>query len=195
MKRFTVYTIGHSSHSLVKFSELLKRHEITVVADVRSTPYSKHYPHFSEKALKAALKKWGIKYVFLGYELGGRGQDASEYVNGRVSYARLAQSSRFKQGFGRVIRGVQRHRIALMCAEKDPIVCHRGILIAPALQKLGVAVYHIHADGELETHEQLEDRLRRIHRLPPAGGLFAEDEALALAYRKQEKRIAYKEPS
>lgn len=147
-----IYSIGHSSHDIGTFISLLQQHGITALADVRSRPWSRHVPHFSRAALKAAVQDAGIAYVFLGNELGARPDDPGCYVDGKVSHARLAQRPAFAEGIRRLLEGREKFRIALMCAEKDPANCHRAHLVSPALSQQGVAVLHIHADGHLESH-------------------------------------------
>jgi len=185
-----VYTIGHSSHPLAHFLNLLAAHEITALADVRSVPYSKFNAQFNRDALPPLLKERGIKYVFLGEELGARSQDPTVYKNGVVQYRLLAKTELFRSGIQRVMRGRLQYRIALMCAEKDPIDCHRAILVARELEAEGVPVEHIHRDGRLESHSHAIDRL--IDRLDFSEGLLVSGDLLiAEAYRLQEARIAY----
>lgn len=154
-----IFTLGHSSHSLEDFLALLQRHGITALADVRSKPWSRHVPHFSQDALKAAVTTTGITYVFLGKELGARPDDPDCYVDGKVSYTKLAQRPVFAEGIRRLLEGREKFRIALICAEKDPADCHRAHLVAPALVAAGASVLHIHADGHLETHETWQHRV------------------------------------
>lgn len=160
-----VYTIGHSNHSLEDFLHLLQQHEITALADVRSHPYSRYLPHFNQKALKIALQQVNIAYVFLGKELGARPEDLSCYVNGKARYENIAATAEFSEGIKRICQGAKQYKIALMCAEKDPITCHRAILVSRALTTKGVKVQHILKTGELENHEDLETRLLRLHGL------------------------------
>src|ERR1035437_1825005 len=98
-----VLTIGHSTHSLAAFVGLLRQHSVTALADVRSTPFSRFNPQFNKETLEHSLKSHGIKYVFLGRELGARSDDPSCYENGRVQYARLARTELFRSGLERVM--------------------------------------------------------------------------------------------
>jgi uncharacterized protein (DUF488 family) len=160
MSDYTVYTIGHSNISFDKFSTLLQTHDITAIADVRSTPYSKFTPHFNREALQKSLRAIGIAYVFVGKELGARSEDATCYNdNGQVIYSKLQQTTLFQDGIERVINGAQKFRLALVCAEKEPFTCHRSILIGQALATKDVDVRHILHDGRVETHEQMLQRL------------------------------------
>jgi uncharacterized protein (DUF488 family) len=186
-----VYTIGHSSHSLQKIISMLHLHEITAVADVRSSPYSKHCPQFNRENLLAGLKKAGITYVFLGRELGARTDDLSCYVNGRVQYDRLARTALFQKGLSRVSRGSKRYSIALLCAEKDPMDCHRSILICRHLTTHGIEAQHILADGALESHEQLISRLLDMLNLGSVGLFGDRDSLISEAYERRGQQIAY----
>ncbi|MBK8482301.1 MAG: DUF488 family protein [Proteobacteria bacterium] len=186
-----VWTVGHSTQTLDDFVVLLRRHEISVVADVRSAPYSRFSPHFNKDALQRGLKANGIKYVFLGRELGARSDDPTCYEHGRVQYARLAKTELFQQGLDRLIRGASEHRIAIMCAEKEPLECHRTILVARALVARGVEVDHILASGQVESHGDAMVRLLRVVGIPREDLFRSEDELIEEALARQEERIAY----
>ena len=188
-----VYTIGYSLHSFEEFVVLLNQHGISAVCDVRSKPYSRMNPQFNRENLKLALRENDIAYVFLGRELGARSEDPSCYVHGKVQYDRLAKSPLFQNGIDRVSEGMQDFRLALMCAEKDPLTCHRTILIARQLVKLGVRVEHILYDGTLETHEDALNRLLDQHSLSEEDMFRSRDDAIEEAYRIQGERIAYDE--
>ena len=186
-----VLTIGHSTHSLEAFVALLRQHCVTALADVRSAPYSRFNPHFNRDALEQSLIAYGIKYVFLGRELGARSDDQSCYENGRVQYSRLARTDLFRSGIDRVIRGANDYRIALMCAEKEPLDCHRTLLVARALAELGVTVQHILADGRLESHDTTMERLLKVVGLPDHELFRSRDELIAEALFRQEQKVAY----
>ena len=160
-----VLTIGHSTHPVERFIDLLQRRGVTAVADVRAAPYSRFNPQFNRETLVGSLDARGIAYVFLGRELGGRSEDPVVYDDGRISYERLGGTRSFREGLDRVARGATGHRIALMCAEKEPLECHRCLLVAPALEARGVSVVHIRSDGGLERHSDAMDRLLALHGL------------------------------
>jgi len=188
-----LFTIGHSRHALPRFLDLLQMHQISAVGDVRSTPYSRMNPHFSREPLRRELKRHNIAYVFLGDELGGRSSDPSCYdAEGRVQYDRISDTEDFQRGLRRIREGMQRHRIALMCAEKDPLTCHRTILVCRHLRKeCDLSIVHILADGQAEPHEESERRLLRLAR-KEQGDLFKSFyEQLEEAYDYQGLRIAY----
>ena len=188
----TVFTIGHSTHPLERFISLLCQHGITAICDVRSKPYSRMNPQFNREEFEKALLAKGIEYRFLGKELGARSDDPNCYVGGKVQYGRLAETELFKYGLKRVLRGMKDNfRLALMCAEKEPLECHRTILVARHLAAIGVSVAHIHGDGHLESHDALLSRLARLLNLPEEDMFRSREELLADAYHRQEERIAY----
>lgn len=188
-----VFTIGHSTHSAEEFLALLRQHQVEAVADVRSSPFSRFNPQFNREALERCLKTNGIRYVFLGKELGARSEDRSCYLDGRVQYARLAQTPLFQSGLDRVLQGAARYRVALMCAEKEPLECHRTLLVAKALAVAGQPVLHIHADGHIETHEAAMERLLDVTGLPKGDLFRSKQELLAEALARQEQLVAYVE--
>jgi uncharacterized protein (DUF488 family) len=163
----TVFTIGHSNYSLEDFLLLLSMHHINALGDVRSHPYSRYLPHFNKDSLQESLKINQIAYVFLGKELGARTNNLSCYINGKAVYELIANTEDFKQGLERICQGAKKYNIALMCAEKDPITCHRSILVSRHLQNLGLEIKHILQNGELESHQSLEERLLILHKFKP----------------------------
>lgn len=186
-----VYTIGHSTHSSQKLVSLLVRHKVTAVADVRSQPYSRINPHFNKEKLRADLKAAGITYVFLGRELGARTEDQGCYVDGKVQYDLLARTELFRQGIQRIIKGMSTHLIALMCSEKDPLDCHRTILVARYLVAQGINVQHIRESGALESHDQIIGRLLRKLDLLNGDLLRSQTEMIEEAYSRRGDEIAY----
>ena len=191
MSTHEVLTIGHSTHSIERFVALLRQHGVTALADVRSAPFSRFNPQFNKTALERSLRENGITYVFLGKELGARSDDSSCYENGRVRYGRLAQTVLFKAGIERVKKGMASHSVALMCAEKEPLECHRTLLVSRALEREGTPVAHIHADGRLEAHHDAMLRLLPLVGLPTTDLFRSEDDLIEEACAKQEERIAY----
>lgn len=187
----SVFTIGHSTHSAEAFLALLRQHKVEAVADVRSFPFSRFNPQFNRDALDDFLKANGIHYVFLGQELGARSDDRACYVLGRVQYARLAQTPLFKMGLERVLQGAARYRVALMCAEKEPLECHRTLLVSKALEARGQPVLHIHADGRLETHQAALERLLDVTGVPREDLFRSREELLSEALARQEQHVAY----
>ena len=191
----TLYTIGHSNHEIAKFLDLLSQHEITALVDVRSQPYSRFAPHFSKRPLISSLKKQGIEYVFLGKELGARSDNPSCYDHGKVQYDRLAEEPSFKAGLDRLLQGMKKYRIEVMCAEKEPTDCHRALLVARKIFESGIFVQHIHADGHLESQEEMETRLLRLCKIPESDLFTSRSTNISEAYAIQGAKIAYKDES
>jgi uncharacterized protein (DUF488 family) len=186
-------TVGHSNHTIEHFLGLLQRHAVTVACDVRSDPFSRYTPHFSRDPLRQSLRDAGISYLFLGKELGARSENRACYRQGKVQFDLLAREPVFLEGLARLLEGVRRHTVALVCAEKDPLDCHRAILVARKVHEAGLPVAHILADGELESHADLEKRLLKHLHIPP-GDLFRKpQECLDEAYEIQGARIAYQD--
>jgi uncharacterized protein (DUF488 family) len=152
----TVYTIGHSSHRFETFAGLLAGHGIEVVVDTRSSPYSKFAPQFDKATLQRNLATAGVKYLFLGEELGGRPRGDDYYdAQGRVLYGKRTGDAFFQSGIERLERGMAQFRVALMCGEEDPAHCHRRLLVGRVLVERGHALLHIRADGRFETESQV----------------------------------------
>jgi len=158
-----IYTIGHSNHPLEKFLHLLKKFGIQVVVDVRSHPFSRYVPHFNTKQLKVAVTNAGIKYIYMGRELGGQPEGAEFYdKDGYVLYSRLAESHPFQEGINRLEKGIEQFRAALMCSEENPLYCHRRQLISRILTERGVKVFHIRGDGREQTETDLVKEEKEI---------------------------------
>ena len=186
-----IFTVGHSTHAAEAFVALLRTHGVTAVADVRSAPYSRFNPQFNRETLARALEAQRIRYVFLGRELGARPDDPACYEDGRVRYARLARTALFRGGLDRVVDGARRHRLALTCAERDPLDCHRTILVARELARRGLDVAHILADGRLETHAATLDRLLARQGLTQPQLFASPEERIEQAYDARAANLAY----
>lgn len=186
-----VYTIGHSNGTVERLVGLLRLHAITAVADVRSQPYSRFNPQFNRETLAIELKNSGLEYVFLGQELGARSEDPACYREGRAQYSLIAKTAVFERGIQRLFAGMERFQVALMCAEKEPLVCHRSILISRSLEERGVRVKHILEDGSVEDHETSLLRLLELHGMQDTHLFHSRDELIAIAYEKQAEEIEY----
>jgi uncharacterized protein (DUF488 family) len=187
-----ILTIGHSRHSLERFLSLLERAQVTAVVDVRSAPVSRFSPHFNRNALAASLAGQRIDYAFLGRALGGRPAGEEMYTQGRADYEKMAASPGFRAGLAQLIGSAERHCVAAMCSEADPLDCHRCLLVGRALTGAGIDVGHILASGEVVTHAEAEERLLDLEHLDEPGLLMrSRDERLAEAYRSRCRRLAY----
>ena len=187
-----LYTIGYSSRSQIEFIDLLRQNGVNALADVRSFPFSRRYPHFSRDQLRATLSQAGIHYVFLGKELGARSDDPACYRNGKADYKLISRTEQFHKGLDRIREGLRTgYRIALMCAEREPLECHRAILVCKPLRS-DLQIFHIIGQGQVETHRDMETRLLSLLRLEP-DFLKGTDpkNILEEAYELQGERIAY----
>ena len=188
-----LFTVGHSTHDWPEFLALLTRHGVTAVADVRSQPVSR-LPHFNKAFLAAALTDARISYVFLGRELGARRSEPDAYEDGVARYERIARLPAFAEGLARVRAGLQTHRVCLLCAEKEPLDCHRTILVCRHLRVEDSDIDPILDDGRLEPHRDTERRLLRLTDVQPTLFEASADEAdlLARAYEQRGQEIAYR---
>jgi hypothetical protein len=197
-----LFSIGHSNHDLDHLVQLLQRVGVTAVADVRSSPFSQRYPQFNRTELEQGLQQHGIGYLFLGDELGGRPGPPSLYDDdGRVNYERVRATAFFQAGLDRLRRSLDRFTVAMLCAEEDPLDCHRGLMIAPALVEYGIQPAHLRGDGSVETTADLEQRLLAETRVGAGivDGLFAftlsaeeRRQVLTEAYRGRARRKAFR---
>ena len=150
------FTVGHSNHAIDIWLGLLRRHRVEVVADTRSSPYSKFVPQFDRELIQFSLEQAGIHYLFLGAELGGRPADPAYYdAKGHVVYSRLRDDARFQAAIARLEAGMERFRVALLCGEEDPAHCHRRLLVGRVLAEHGNTMLHIRGDGRVESDAQV----------------------------------------
>jgi len=193
----SVFTVGHSSLELDGFLKILVTHEIKILCDVRSRPGSLRFPQFNREPLEACLASADIRYEFLGEALGGRPSDPRAYhSDGIVNYEERRKAADFCAGIDRALGMCRVANIALMCAEEDPLQCHRFLMICPALLDRGVTPSHIRRDGELESQREAEDRLLKLHDLAAfdSGSLFISERDVALqdAFRRQSQEFAFR---
>jgi uncharacterized protein (DUF488 family) len=157
-------TIGHSNLELEAFLALLAQHRVQTLADVRSRPASFRFPQFNREPLEAGLSSAGIRYEFLGETLGGRPADPRVYrEDGLVDYAARRRAPDFIEGLERALALSGASVAALMCAEEDPLQCHRFLMICPSLLERSVTPVHIRRGGALESQSDAEDRLLVLH--------------------------------
>jgi uncharacterized protein (DUF488 family) len=199
-----LFSIGHSNHTIGRFIELLNIHKISAIADVRSSPYSRFSEDFNQDILREHLQKEGIKYVFLGKQLGARTKNKDCYVEGKAIYEKIASTDEFISGINRLKKGLEKYRISVMCAEKDPLTCHRAILVCRYMKGDDVAINHILGNGNIESHTQLERRMLSSRgmikgeqecgvqlSLLPNIVVCEQDSLLQEAYRLHGNKIAY----
>jgi uncharacterized protein (DUF488 family) len=189
--RQPIFTIGHSTHSVGRFVELLRMHQVTEVADVRSVPYSRFTPHFNRGAIESSLRREGVDYVYAGRELGARRDEPECFEGGQAKYERIALLPRFREGIERLSHAAATRRVALMCAEKDPITCHRTVLVARALLRAGLEVRHILEDGRIESAAEAEERILDAAGMPRVDLFQSRQELVDAAYRALGERMAW----
>jgi uncharacterized protein (DUF488 family) len=194
MTDFDLFSIGHSNITAAQFTAMLRAAGgVDAIADVRSLPVSRFCPWFSQKNLAPLLAGENIGYLFFGETLGGRPSDPAFYCDGIADYEAMAKAPSFKAGIDRVLAEAARHHLCLMCSEREPLDCHRCLLVARALAERGATIGHILPDGAIESHAATERRL--IELVEPAGGdLFVTglNERLAAAYRRRARAVAYR---
>jgi uncharacterized protein (DUF488 family) len=196
-----LYTIGHSATPLYTFLAALQKWKIKLLIDVRSRPSSRRFPHFDQANLEKSLGMGGVNYLFLGAQLGGRPDDPKAYApDGTMDYVEWRKSPSFKSGIRRIRQELAGSDLTLMCAEEDPLECHRFLMISPALVELGIAPLHIRKGGVIETQQEAEHKLLKQQKLAAAGegSLFSadRDSALQAAYLAQSRKCAFRrEPS
>ncbi len=186
-----ILTVGYSTHEWPDFLALLRGAGVTAIADVRSHPQAR-LPQYRREHLEPGLKAEGIAYAFLGDHLGARRVEPECYIGDRADYERVAKLPAFREGLARLERGVAEYTIALMCAEKEPLDCHRGVLIARALSESGWQVSHLLADGTIESHTETEDRMIDWMGVDPLlDSSTPRDELLNRAYNELGLEVSY----
>ena len=192
-----LFTVGHSNLDFLQFVKLLKDRSVDLLIDVRSQPRSSRFPQFSQPGFDKMIEDAGIGYLFLGEELGGRPDDADAYrQDGVVDYRARRKSYAFQAGVERVWNELQRASCALLCAEEDPLECHRFLMICPELVRRGIRPLHIRKGSQIESQEDAENRLLGAHGFGgvAASTLFSQSrtDALEEAYDLQAGKFAYR---
>jgi uncharacterized protein (DUF488 family) len=192
MPAFDLFSIGHSNIAADRFIAMLREAGVAAVADVRATPFSRFCPWFSHQPLEARLARDRMAYLWHGDALGGRPQDGALYRDGSADYEAMAAQPAYRQGLEGLIEAASRHRICVMCAEREPLDCHRCLLVTRSLAERGLAVGHILHDGTIEPHDATERRLLdwdtgQRDLLEPG-----QPSRLAAAYRHRASAVAYR---
>jgi uncharacterized protein (DUF488 family) len=191
------FTIGHSNQEPSAFLGALIRHEIKMVCDVRSRPGSFRFPQFNREPLMAQLASAKIIYQFFGDQLGGRPLDPRYYSpDGLVDYPARRKAPDFEEAMDRLLGFAKTLPLALMCAEEDPLHCHRFLMICPALVQHGIQAVHLRRGGTTESQRDAEDRLLQLHGFADvtSNSLFAQgrDGALEDALRLQAEQYGFR---
>jgi uncharacterized protein (DUF488 family) len=199
MSSYDLFSIGHSNLAAERFLAMLQATGVNAIADVRSTPFSRFCPWFSQKPLAASLAAAGIGYAAMGDTLGGRPCDDALYCDGVADYEAMAAVPAYVAALERLVEAAERSRLCLLCAEREPLDCHRCLLVARSLSQRGVAVGHILHDGAIEAHTATERRMLALDEKadPYACDLFAtgQDQRLAAAYRRRALAVGFRRKS
>lgn len=161
----TIYSIGYGGRTLEELADLLKHFGITHVVDVRTSPFSKFAEQFNRDALQDTSPTLGMKYVFMGKELGGRPECRDCYdEEGRVLYEVVKSQEFFRRGIRQLLKGAsaEGRRLCLLCSERKPEECHRSKLIGEALVSEGVELAHISEKGEVLDQVQVMSRVQGL---------------------------------
>jgi uncharacterized protein (DUF488 family) len=189
---FDLFSIGHSNIPAERFVALLRDAGVGAIADVRSTPFSRRFPWFSGKNLATTLAQHGMTYLAYGDALGGRPRDAALYRDGVADYEAMVRQPDFQTGLDRLFADAARARVCLMCAEREPLDCHRCLLVARALAERGLTIGHILHDGTVEPHGATERRLLALTGASDDLFVTGQEERLAAAYRRRARLVAYR---
>jgi uncharacterized protein (DUF488 family) len=189
---FDLFSIGHSNIAAERFLASLRDVGVDTIADVRSTPFSRRFPWFSGKTLAATLTQHGMAYLACGEALGGRPRDATLYCDGVADYEAMARQPDFQIGLDRLLADAARSRVCLMCAEREPLDCHRCLLVARSLAERGLTIGHILHDGTVEPHATTEQRLLSLTGASDDLFVTGQEERLAAAYRRRARAVAYR---
>jgi uncharacterized protein (DUF488 family) len=188
---FDLFSIGHSNIPAERFIGLLRHTGVNAIADVRSTPFSRRFPWFSGKNLATTLAQHGMAYLACGEALGGRPRDAALYRDGVADYEAMARQPDFQVALDRLTAEGAR-RVCLMCAEREPLDCHRCLLVARSLAERGLTIGHILHDGTVESHTATEQRLLALTGASDDLFVTGQGERLAAAYRRRARAVAYR---
>jgi uncharacterized protein (DUF488 family) len=182
-----IYTIGYAGVKSPQFIEILKQHDISVIIDVRSNPKSQYFYEFNDTNLLKVLLQHNIEYLHLKDAFGARQENEYFYTNGILNYELFAQSRQFQSGLEKVKTLIESgDNVCLLCAEIDPINCHRAILCGKHLDNIGLTINHIIAKRNgivtIEKHKDTAQRLLALHKTND----------LTTAYGLQNQKIGYK---
>lgn len=198
MENPIIYTIGHSTHQIDFFLELLNKYSVNCIIDVRSVAASSYNPQYNKEPLSNFLKKNNITYLHFSEEFGARHSDPDLLdEEGKVDFEKVRKSYSFKNGIERIWLGLEKNFvISLMCSESEPFDCHRFSMVSIALEKEGFDVKHILKDKSIKSNAQLENLLlKKYDKKLPKPDMFTPnvslEDQLQVAYKLRNKEIAY----
>lgn len=186
-----VFTIGHSNHQPRDLIGMIRAAGGGLIVDVRSSPYSRYMSQFNREAFAHSLEEAGLGYSYLGDSLGGRPATVGTMTNGVVDYEKVATTPVFSSGIEALEGLMTTATPVLLCAEGEPLECHRCLLVGRHLHEKGLVVAHIRKDGAVEPHEQTVKRLVESF-FPHPDLLMSPEEMVADLYRRQNMSTGYK---
>ncbi len=191
-----IYTIGHSTHEIDYFLELLQEYGVNCVVDIRSVPASAYNPQYNQEFFRNYLKDNKIRYLHFAEEYGARQSDPDLLdQDGKIDFEKVRQSHLFKRGIDRLKQGVNiGFVIALLCSESEPLDCHRFSMVSVGLEEAGFQVKHILKDKSIKSnHELKQELLKKLEKKIPQKDLFnpdlTKDYQLKAAYRLKNREI------
>lgn len=187
-----IYTIGYVSYQPEEMAKVLNHFGVSCLIDVRSNPHSVYYTQYNKEIFAETLKKHGILYRNYAREFGARQEDPRYYSKeGYLDFSVYTQSEQFRQGVQKIDQGIRMGYVfALMCAEKDPMTCHRGIMIGKALEEQGFTVKHIIYPDQIETQQEMEQR-----GIGNQISFFSDEQRIEEFYQSQNRKIGYRPDS
>ena len=193
-----IFTIGYAGFEIDHFIKVIKEYQINSLIDVRSSPFSKYYSEYNKPLLQKTLQERGIIYRNYNREFGARQDDKMYYPNGYLDFSMFTRSMMFIEGMQKIIKAIPLgYRFVLMCSEKDPITCHRSIMIGKAFFNNGVSINHILSDGRIITQSEIETRLVDMYypdrdQLTLFGEQLSFEEMVKNSYKYQNEKIGYR---
>ncbi|MDR0606649.1 MAG: DUF488 domain-containing protein [Bacteroidales bacterium] len=190
-----IYTIGCSTHTIEGFLNILGNYNIDTIVDVRSIPFSRYTPQFNQDNLEKMLSSKRIHYLDFSEEFGARRKEKEVYSDGIVDFNKVRTLDVFLRGITRIEKGISKnYRIALLCTEKDPINCHRSLLVSRTLSDiLKINIRHILFDGNIIEHHNFEQKMLKLSGLETDMFMTDTQKLLNDAYEIFSKKVAYKD--
>ena len=194
-----LYTIGYSGYSIEDFLTEIKKHTISAVIDIRSIPYSKYHLDYNKETLKAFLKANGILYRNYAKEFGAQQNNREFYsTHGYLDFDIFTKSDNFLSGVEKLCAGMSKgYSFVLMCSEKDPINCHRTIMVAREFNKNGYSIIHLLPNHDKQSQNDIEVRMLENyypnrHQITLfESKILTNQDMIDLSYKRRNAEIAY----
>ena len=190
----TIYMVGHSNHPLELFEKMLQREKISILYDIRMIPFSRYVPQYNQTTFPDTLQAWNIEYRYFS-DIGPRIEgDTPLYDKNGFNYDLALTRERIITGLKKLSAELQVDDIvAIMATKREPLECHRFLVLSRVLQEMGHTIKHILPDETLSTTNLEEKMVKSMHRRIKRGTITPPDEgydALEFAYFSQSEKIA-----